>query len=94
MLMNPGLFLHVAITLWDIEQMINVLTGGIVIVQVTFATVEVYLGFYCQIFHNLLLPSPLSKLLFFYLINKQRALFIVQTTEHAQNDCENAIGDS
>lgn len=82
MLMNPGLFLHVAITFWDTEQMINVLTGGTVIVQIICATVEVYLGFYCQRFHNLLLPSPLSKLFFFYyLINKQRALFIIQTTE-------------
>lgn len=82
MLMPAGLFLHVAITFWDYRtDLINVLIGGMVIVQVIFATVELYLGLYCQIFHNLMLQSPLSKVLFFYLLNYQRALFIVQTTE-------------
>jgi len=64
--MHAGLILHVAIAFWDYRtDLINVLIGGIVIVQVIFTTVEVYLRLYCQIFHNLMLQSPSSKVLFF-----------------------------
>lgn len=56
----------VAIRFWAYRTaLINVLIGGIVRVKVIFTTVEVYLRFYCQIFHNLMFQSPLSKVLFF-----------------------------
>lgn len=90
MLMHAGLFLYVAITFWAYRTaLVNALIGGIVGVKVIFATVEVYLRLYCWIFHNLMLQPPLSKVLYFNLLNCEDlffywALFIVQTTEKSK----------
>lgn len=68
MLMHAGLFLYVAITFWAYRTaLINVVIGGIARVKVIFTAV--YLKLYCQIFHNLMLRSPLSKVLFLSLLN-------------------------
>lgn len=70
MLMHAGLFLYVAITFQACRTaLINVLIGGIVRVKIIFTAIEVHLRLYCQIFHNLMLRSPLSKVLFFHLLD-------------------------